>query len=47
MYGAYTAPMLDADVAQGLFDESRLIEWDLGEPILMKASLALFGKGGD
>ncbi len=47
MYGAYTAPMLDADVAQGLFDESKLIEWDLGEPILMKASLALFGKGGD
>ncbi len=46
MYGAYTAPILQEDVAQGLFAESRLIEWNQGEPLLMTASLALFGKGG-
>jgi Zn-dependent protease len=47
MYGAYTAPVLEGEVAQGLFEESRLIKWDLGEPLLMTASLSLFGKGGD
>jgi membrane-associated protease RseP (regulator of RpoE activity) len=46
MYGAYTAPVLDQEIAAGLFQESRLIEWDMGEPLLMTASLALFGKGG-
>ncbi|GKS67129.1 metalloprotease [Nitrosarchaeum sp.] len=46
MYGAYTAPILQEDVAQGLFADSRLIEWNQGEPLLMTASLALFGKGG-
>lgn len=47
IYGAYTAPVLEEQFAQELFTESRLIEWEQGEPILMKASLALFGKGGD
>lgn len=47
MYGAYTAPILDQDIAAGLFAESKLIEWDQGEPLLMTASLALFGKGGE
>lgn len=46
MYGAYTAPILQEDVAQGLFADSRLMEWNQGEPLLMTASLALFGKGG-
>jgi membrane-associated protease RseP (regulator of RpoE activity) len=46
IYGAYTAPVLDPEIAAGLFDESKLIEWEQGEPILMTASLALFGKGG-
>ena len=46
IYGAYTAPVLDPDIAVGLFEESRLIEWNQGEPLLMTASLALFGKGG-
>jgi len=46
IYGAYTAPVLDPDIAAGLFEESRLIEWNQGEPLLMTASLALFGKGG-
>jgi membrane-associated protease RseP (regulator of RpoE activity) len=46
MYGAYTAPILDPEIAAGMFEDSRLIEWDMGEPLLMTASLALFGKGG-
>ena len=46
IYGAYTAPVLDQDIAAGLFADSRLIEWEQGEPLLMSASLALFGKGG-
>jgi len=47
MYGAYTAPILDQEIATELFAESRLIEWDMGEPLLMIASLAMFGKGGE
>ncbi len=46
IYGAYTAPILDQDIAAGLFAESKLIEWNQGEPLLMTASLALFGKAG-
>jgi membrane-associated protease RseP (regulator of RpoE activity) len=46
IYGAYTAPVLDPEIAASLFEESRLIEWNQGEPLLMTASLALFGKGG-
>ena len=46
IYGAYTAPILEPEIAAGLFEESRLIEWEQGEPLLMTASLALFGKGG-
>jgi membrane-associated protease RseP (regulator of RpoE activity) len=47
IFGAYTAPVLEVDVAQGLYEDSRLIKWELGEPLLMTASLTLFGKGGD
>ncbi|QUC64253.1 site-2 protease family protein [Nitrosopumilus sp. K4] len=47
VYGAYTAPILDQEFAQDLFEESRLIEWNQGEPLLMTASLAMFGKGGE
>ena len=46
VYGAYTTPVLDQEFAAGLFEESRLVEWDQGEPLLMSASLAMFGKGG-
>ena len=43
LVAAYTAPVLE-----GVIDEdSRLREWELGEPLLMTASLALFGKGGE
>jgi len=47
VYGAYTAPILEQDIAAGLFAESKLIEWNQGEPLLMTASLTLFGKGGE
>jgi membrane-associated protease RseP (regulator of RpoE activity) len=46
LYGAYTAPMLDQEIAEGLFAEQILVEWEQGEPLLMTASLAVFGKGG-
>ena len=46
IYAAYTAPILDPDIAAGLFEDSRLVEWNQGEPLLMTASLAMFGKGG-
>ncbi len=46
VYGAYTAPVLDPEIAAGLFKDSRLVQWNQGEPLLMSASLALFGKGG-
>ncbi|WP_428324816.1 site-2 protease family protein [Nitrosopumilus sp.] len=47
IYGAYTAPILDPEFASGLFEESILTEWSFGEPLLMTASLAMFGKGGE
>ncbi|QMU54358.1 MAG: site-2 protease family protein [Nitrosopumilus sp.] len=45
VYGAYTAPVLDQVIAMELFAEERLVDRGLGEPLLMTASLALFGKG--
>lgn len=45
IYGAYTAPVIQEDVAADLFAERRLGEWKQGEPLLMTASLAIFGKG--
>ncbi|MEX0862091.1 site-2 protease family protein [Nitrosopumilus sp.] len=45
IYGAYTAPVLDQVIADELFAQSRLSDWSLGEPLLMTASLAMFGKG--
>ncbi len=47
IYGAYTAPILDPEIAAELFAEGGLIEWNMGESLLMAASLAMFGKGGD
>ena len=46
LYGAYTAPILDQEIAEGLFADKILIEWEQGEPLLMTARLAVFGKGG-
>jgi Zn-dependent protease len=47
IYGAYAAPILQEDIAHGLFSDSKLMKWDQGEPLLMTASLALFGKEGN
>jgi Zn-dependent protease len=44
IYGAYTAPVITDDLADDLFSNSQLIE--MNEPLLMIASLAMFGKGG-
>ena len=46
VYGAYAAPVIQEDVAAALFAENMLGKWNQGEPLLMTASLALFGKGG-
>ncbi len=46
IYGAYTAPIIPMEMAEQLYEESRLIEWSQGEPLLMTATLAMFGKGG-
>ena len=46
IYGAYTAPILDSTIADGLFADQKLVEWEMGESLLMSASLAMFGKGG-
>jgi len=46
LYGAYTAPILDQEIADGMFANQVLVEWEQGEPLLMTASLAVFGKGG-
>ena len=45
MFAAYTAPVLDQELSEGVFDDTRLSEWGMGEPLLMTASLAMFGKG--
>jgi len=45
IYGAYTAPVLEQVLPGEIFDDPRLSEWGLGEPLLMTASLAMFGKG--
>lgn len=55
VYGAYSAPVLcepgapaeGCDLVMGPAEEERLQEWGQGEPLLMTASLALFGKGAD
>ena len=44
MYGAYTAPVITDELAEDLFSRSQLIE--MNEPLLMIATLAMFGKGG-
>jgi len=45
MYGASTAPVIDEELAEDLFSRSQLME--MNEPILMKAALAVFDKGGE
>jgi membrane-associated protease RseP (regulator of RpoE activity) len=45
IYGAYEAPILDQELFGDLSEDTRLSEWGWGEPLLMTASLAMFGKG--
>ncbi len=47
LYGAYTAPVLDSEIADRLFEEGGLMEFQFGEPLFLKGALALFGKGGE
>ncbi len=47
IYGAYTAPIIGDEIAQDLFANSQLMEWNQGEPLFMTATLAMFGKGGE
>lgn len=47
LYGAYTAPIIDQQLAQGLFDDEKLVKFDQGEPLFLRGALALFGKGGE
>lgn len=47
IFGAYTAPTIDNSTANDLSANSELIKWSQGEPLLMTASFAMFGKGGD
>ncbi len=45
-FAAYTAPVIDSEIAKDLFENQELVRWDLGEPLLLKGALAIFGKGG-
>ena len=47
VFAAYTAPVIDSETIEQLPEEVRLVDWGLGEPLLMTATLAIFGKGGD
>lgn len=47
LYGAYTAPVIDADMASQLFEDGNLVEFSFGEPLFLTAALAVFGKGGE
>ena len=46
LFGAFTAPIIESDVAQKLYEEENLREFDFGEPLFMKGALSLFDKGG-
>ena len=43
IFAAYSAPVLDG----GIEEDPRLREWQFGQPLLMTASLELFGKGSE
>ena len=47
LYGAYAAPIIPPELAEpGPDGRAVLEEWGQGEPLLMTAALAAFGKGG-
>ena len=45
IYAGYTAPILEEEIGVNFFEDTRINEWTLGEPLLLTASLAMFGKG--
>ncbi len=47
VFAAYTAPVIDSETIEQLPEEIRLVDWGQGEPLLMTATLAMFGKGDD
>ena len=47
IFAAYTAPVIDMEQYEELFEEGRVTQWSLGEPLIMSWSLDLFGKNGD
>ena len=46
LYASSTVPTFDPSLQQHLYDTNQLADWMFGEPIIMKASLALFEKDG-
>lgn len=47
IFAAYTAPVIDSEIIEQLPEEIRIVDWNLGESILMTLSLSMFGKGGE
>ena len=47
LYAAHEAPMIPPELAALPPGESGLAEWSHGQPLLMAAALAAFGKGGE
>ncbi len=47
MLGAATAPVIDPELGERLREDGQLGDWSFGEPLLVTAALATFGKGGD
>ena len=47
MYASYTVPIIEDDLAQELFETESLMPWQFGEPLFLKGTLAMFGKGGE
>ncbi|MCA9812382.1 MAG: site-2 protease family protein [Nitrosarchaeum sp.] len=43
MYGAYSAPVLETQLADQMFEEGRLSEFAFGEPLFLKWSIEVFG----
>ena len=45
--GAATAPVIDPALKAQLYEATQLGDWQFGEPLLMTASLELFGRGAE
>ena len=44
-YGAYTAPVLETEFIEQMYNEKNLSEFPFGEPLLFSWALSVFGKG--